>query len=456
VGDDAPLKTGENLPGRPPVLESERDTRLRGTFLSSTALSDGMPSTAELATFATDVSFERLPETVRQGVKRRVLDAVGVAIGRLEQPPADAVRRAVTRQNTSGGSRLWGSEHGSGPADAAMDAASLVASGNGATFLAPTLSATHGSVAAVLSAAEARSAWGEDILAGLAVAHEIHGEFAWNAPIDGFHPATHASIAATAGIGRAMDLDRNTVANAIDLAASRMTLAVGDGEFETVALGSAAHTAVYACLLAENGLGGPDSLTGSDGWHDLVGPFEVDLDPGCERVLDAAIRPYDAHPYAQSAIEAAITLAEDAALDPATVEAVRVETIADAVSELEANTVAAALVDREVTTRPGERADLRPVADVVEISALDEPAERAERGELPASVVVECHDGERYEASVQRFTGHPSKPASWGVVEEKFHALADARYDLDRRAETIETVRGLEAETAAELSRLLD
>lgn len=411
-----------------------------------------MPSTAELAGFTTDVPFEQLPEAVREGVKRRVLDAVGVAIGSLGRTPGEEVRQAVREQSASGRSRLWGSEHGAGPADAAMDVASLVASGNGATFLAPTLSATYGSVAAVLSAAEARSASGEDILAGVAVAHEIHGELAWNAPVDGFHPATHVAVAATAGVGRTAGFGERTVANALGLAGSRTTLAVGADRFDAVALGSAAHTAVYASLLTESGIDGPDSLAGPNGWHDLVGPFEVDLDPGCERVLDAAIRPYDAHPYAQSAIEAVIELAENAALDPADVEAVRVETVSDAVSELDPRAVAAALVDRELVVRPTERADLRPVADVVRVGVLDDSVGE----DLPASVVVECHGGSRHEASVERFTGHPGKPAPWGVVEEKFHALADARYDADRRTEIIDTVRNLEAETAEELSRLLD
>jgi len=414
-----------------------------------------MASTAEIAEFATDVSHGGLPESVRAAAKRRVLDAVGVGVAGVGAAQTDAVRRAVSVQNASGRSRLWGSDLGASPPDAAMYDAGLVASGNGAVFLAPALVGVGDCVAAVLAAAEARSATGEDVLAGLAVAHEVRGELAWNAPLDGFHPATHGAVAAAAGVGRAMGLGRETLASAVGLAATRATLAVG-GADDPVATGTGALTAVYACLLAESGVEGPDPLGADDGWRAVVGPFDLDLDPGCERVADAAVLPYDAHPYAQTAVQAAIELAADAALDPADVETVRVETFADAADVLEAGAVAAALVDRELPVRPEVRADLRPVVDAVEVRATDGATERAETGEVPARVTVECRGGTVHEVDRAYFTGHPAEPASWGTVEEKFHAVAGGRYDADRRTEIVDIVRGLEAESATELLRLLD
>ncbi|WP_411715177.1 MmgE/PrpD family protein [Natronomonas sp.] len=415
-----------------------------------------MPSTAELAAFATDVTYDRLPTEIREAAKRRILDAVGIGIGSIGEGPTDAIRRTVTTQNVTGRSRLWGSDLSAAPPDAALYNGALVEVGNGAVFLAPTFGSAHGPAAAILAAAEARSVPGEAVLAGLAVAYEIHGELAWNAPIDDFHPATHSAIAAAAGAGRTMELDEEQLASAIGLAASRATLAVGDEEHAPLAVGTAALSAVYACLLAEGGVVGPESVESPDSWQDIVGPFDVDLDPGCERVTDAAFRPYDAHPYAQPAIEAAIDLSGDAALDPAEIDTVSVETFADAVPEIDSMALAAALVDRDVAVHPGDRADLEPVADAVELHAVAELDERAENGEVPARVIVTCVDGSVHEGARQWFTGHPATPESWGDVEEKFHALADSRYDPERRTKIVDTVRGLEAETAAELSRLLD
>ncbi len=415
-----------------------------------------MPTTPEVAEFAADVSYAALPDPVRAATKRRVLDAVAVGIGSVGREPTGAVRRSVSVRNATGRSRLWGSDLGGSPPDAALYDAALVGSGNGAVFLAPTPGAAGGSVAAVLAAAEARNATGESVLAGLAVAHELHGELAWNAPIEGFHTATHAAIAAAAGAARAMSLDAAAIADAVGIASMRATLAVEGETADALAVGTAARAGVDAALLADSGVDAPDALGGAGGWTDVVGAFDLDLDPGCERVQDAAIRPFDAHPYAQTALEAAADLATDAALDPADVDAVTVETFADAVPSLPAIAVAKALVDREVTTRPTGRADLEPVADAVTVTADEALTARADGGQLPARVTVTCRDGAVHEAELDRFAGHPGRPASWGLVEGKFHGLVGARYEADRRTDIVETVRGLEAETVAELTRLLD
>lgn len=415
-----------------------------------------MATTAGLAGFAADVTYADLPDPVREATKRRVLDAVAVGIGRVGRDPTGGIRRAVSVQNATGRSRLWGSDLGGAPPDAALYNAALVGRGNGAVFLSPTPSAAGGTVAAVLAAAEARSATGESLLAGLAVAHEIHGELALNAPIDGFHPATLAGVATAAGAARAMTLDAAGIEDALGLAAMRATLAVAGDAVDSLALGAAVRAGVDAALLAEGGVDAPDAIAGSGGWHDHFGAFDVDLDPGCERVGDAAVRPFDAPAAAQPALEACVELAEDAALDPADVDAVTVETFADAVPDIEATALAKALVDREVTTRPTGRADLEPVADAVAVRPADDLTALADRDAMPARVTVECRDGAVHEVERDRFTGHPARPAPWGVIEEKFHGLAAPRYDGERRTAVVATVRGLEAETAAELSRLLE
>ena len=67
--------------------------------------------------------------------------------------------------------------------------------------------------------------------------------------------------------------------------------------------------------------------------------------------------------------------------------------------------------------------------------------ERAERGEVPARVVVKTRDGAVHEAELARSIGHPARPAARGAVEEKFHALAGDRYGTERWTEMLDTVR---------------
>jgi len=414
-----------------------------------------MTSTEEIAGFAADVEYDRLPEEVREAAKRRLLDAVGVALRNRDRGRVAAVRGGLLSGPLhADGCRLWGTADAVHPSRAAAGNAVAVAAGNAPTFLAPTPAPIGGSIAAVATAAEAAGATGETALAGVAAALEVHGECAWNAPLDGLHPATHTAVAAAAGAGRTMGFGASTIADVVGIAAGRLALAVGDPD-DPLPAANAARSALQACSLADSGVSAPDAIAAPGGWHDRVGPFELDFDPGCERVRDAAVLPYDAHPYGQSAIEAAIDLAGERPIDPADIGSVTVETFDAAVPEIDPERVAAALVDRELAVHRGSRADLEPVVESIAVAADGALTDRHERGMVPARVSVEFRDGSVAEADRDRFEGHPTTPATWGTVEEKFHAAVGEAYDRSAREATIETVRSFEADGVTELDRLL-
>ena len=416
-----------------------------------------MTSTESIAEFAVEVTYDGLPEGVREGAKRRLLDVIAVGLQNRDDATVAAIRDGIALDGgDENRSRVWGSPSSAAASRAAMGNAAAVAAGNGPVFPSPTPAPTGGSIAAVLAVAEDRGKTGEKTLAAIAAALEVRGELAWHAPLDELHPATHTAVAAAAGAGQVAGLDESELTSALGTAASRVTLGVGDEAFTSVATGNAAAAGVDACLLAGGGVSAPDGLTAPNGWHDLVGPFDLDFDPGCERVRDAAVLPYDGHLYGQPTIEAAIDLASEIALDPADIESVAVETINRAVPEIDAERVAAALVDRALSVHQGDRADLHPIVEETSISAADDALERTDPESIPTRVAVETYDGDAYETTSDRFEGHPTTPASWGVLEEKFHTLARGCYDRARREEIIETVRSFEAESPAELARLLD
>jgi 2-methylcitrate dehydratase len=422
-----------------------------------------MTSTAEIAEFVVEVTHDRLPEDVREAAKRRLLDTVAVGLYNRDGETATAIREGLRSEGRNAdGCRTWGSPSSADPLRAVTANAAAVAAGNGSTFPSPTPAAAGGSIAATLVAGEACGATGETTLAGIAAALEVRGELAWHAPLDGLDPATHTAVAAAAGAGRVAGLDGEELTNALGIAASRVTLAVGSGHesgaggFAPIATGNAAAAGVKACAIADGGAAGADGFTAPNGWHDLLGPFDLDFDPGCERVRDAAVLPYDADLYAQPAVEAAIDLADETALDPADVETVTVETVERAVPAIDVDRIAAALVDRELSIHRGARTDLRPIAESTSISVTDDVSERIDAGASPTRMAVETYDGDVYEATSERFEGHPAAPAPWGLVEEKFHALAGGRYDRDRRETIVGTVRSFEAENPTELALLLD
>ncbi|QLG63662.1 MmgE/PrpD family protein [Halorarum salinum] len=450
-----------------------------------------MTTTAELAGFVRSVSYDSLSSDVREELKKRVLDSVGIGVGALGAEPVDAVAATVTEFGHGGPCHLWGREETVPPAEAAMYNTALTRYLDFMdSFLAPG-ETPHPSdnVASVVACGEVADASGRELLEAIGVAYEIQGELAWNAPVRdrGFDHVTHTVISAAAGAGAVLDLSHDQLRNAIGIAgtahnALRVTRTGGINEWKGIASANAARNAVFSVLLARNGMEGPVNLfEGQKGWKEVVsGPFEVDLDPGCEHVFDTMTKRYVAETYAQSAVEGIIELAERERIDHEDVEAIRLETFAGAKliigggegSRYEVETkaqadhslpymLAASLLDREMTATAYESERIRRGAVQTllrRVEVEEDPAltERFEDGEMPARIEVELADGTVHRIEKDAFGGHPSKPMSWEQVEAKFTTMAEGRYDEARRAEIVETIRSLEDHDVADLVVLLD
>ena len=450
-----------------------------------------MTTTGELADFALSVEYDDLSGDVRDELKRRVLDAVGIAVGALDASAVEQVRDTVVELEPDGPCRLWGTDRFASPAGAAMHNTALTRYLDFMdSFLAPG-ETPHPSdnIAAVVAVAEGRGLSGAELLAGLGVAYEVQGELAWNAPVRdrGFDHVTHTVVSAATGAGRVRGLDRNELRNAIGIAgtahvALRVTRTGGINEWKGVASANAARNAVYSVVLADHGMDGPvDLFEGQKGWEQVVsGEFEVDLDPGCGRVRDTMTKRYVAETYAQSAVEGVIELAVENDVDPGDVESVRLETFHGAAliigggegDRYEVHTkaqadhslpymLAAALIDRELTSAAYDperirREDVQTLLRRVEVREDERLTEQFENGLMPAVVEVETADSTTYRVERDAFRGHPTEPMSWRELAEKFETLTRERYDAAHREEIVETVRTLDERDVADLVALLD
>jgi len=450
-----------------------------------------MTTTGELADFAAAVSYEDLPADVREELKKRVLDSLGIAVAAMGAAPTRAVRETVTELAASGPCRLWGTDQFVSPTGAAMYNTALTRSLDFMdSFLAPG-ETPHPSdnVAAVLASAEAADRSGAELLASVAAAYEVQGELAWNAPVRdrGWDHVTHTVISAAVGAGDARGLDREELRNAIGIAgtahnALRVTRTGGINEWKGVASANAARNAVYSVALADHGMEGPvDLFEGQKGWQQVVsGDFDVDLDPACPRVRDTMTKRYVAETYAQSAVEGVVELAAADDVDPARVESIHLSTFHGAALiigggegdryEVETRAqadhslpymLAAALVDGELTAdsyAPARiaRDDVQTLLRAVDVEEDDALTARFEDGEMPAIVEITLDDGTTHRVEKSAFEGHPSRPMSWDALEAKFEATASARYGPPRRAQIVETVRSLDERDVSDLVALLD
>ncbi len=450
-----------------------------------------MTTTAELAAFVVGTDFDDLSEDVVEETKKRILDSVGIGLGAIGEEPVEIVRKTVREVSADGDCRLWASDDFSSPPQAAMYNTSLTRYLDFMdSFLAPG-ETPHPSdnIASVVACAEEADASGEDLVTAVAVAYEVQAELAWNAPVrdKGWDHVTHTVISATCGAASVLGLDEQQIRNAVGIAgtahnALRVTRTGGINEWKGIASANAARNAVYSTMLARNGMEGPvDVFEGQKGWKQTVsGDFEVDLDPGCERLHDVMTKRYVAETYAQSAVEGIIELAEENDIDPQSVESIHLDTFEGAKliigggegSRYEVETkaqadhslpymLAAALIDREMTNDAYEperiqRDDVQTLLKTVDVEADDELTEAFENGQMPAVIDVEMDDGTTYHVEKEDFAGHPRNPMSWEQVEEKFDKSAANVYDESKRDDIVEAVRELEERDVSDVIGLLN
>lgn len=449
-----------------------------------------MTTTEELAEFVQEVSIEEFSEETREELKKRVLDSVGIGINALGHDPVEVVHQTVQRANQGNDCTLWGRGETSSPVGAAMHNTALTRYLDFMdSFLAPG-ETPHPSdnIGAVIAAGEYVDASGEDLLEGVGVAYEVQGELAWNAPVrdKGWDHVTHTVISATCGVAKVLDLDIETTRDAIGIAgtahnALRVTRTGGINEWKGIASANAARNAVYAVLLASDGMEGPKNLfEGQKGWKQVIsGEFEIDLDPACTRVHEVMTKRYVAETYAQSAVEGIIELAEREDLDGSDVELIDLETFAGAKliiggGEGDRHTVerkaqadhslpymlAAALLDRELGNAQYDRDritrdDVQRLLRRVTVEENDSFTERFDNGEMPARVTIVLEDDTTHVVEKDAFEGHPTNSMDWNRIERKFQNTAATQYNDERRENIIGTVRNIETRDINDLTALL-
>ncbi|WP_049997745.1 MmgE/PrpD family protein [Halococcus sediminicola] len=450
-----------------------------------------MTTTDGLADLVDEVSYDDLSEDVREELKKRVLDSVGIAIGALGADATESVRRTVAETAGGDAARIWGSEKRASPTGAATYNTSLTRYLDFMdSFLAPG-ETPHPSdnIGSLIACGEHADASGTQLIEAVGTSYEIQGELAWNAPVRdrGYDHVTHTVISAAAGSGKILGLDHEQLRNAIGIAgtahnALRVTRTGGINEWKGIASANAARNAVYSALLARNGMEGPvDLFEGQKGWKQVIsGDFSVDLDPSCERVFDTMTKRYVAETYAQSAVEGVIELAEEADIDPEQVNSIHLDTFHGAKliigggegSRYEVETkaqadhslpymLAAALIDREMTNAAYDperirQEDVQELLRKVEVEENDELTDRFEGGEMPAVIDIALGDDSTRHVEKDAFNGHPTNPMTWEQVEEKFTTMTEERYDEDRREEIVDVVENLEDHAVADLTALLD
>jgi 2-methylcitrate dehydratase PrpD len=289
------------------------------------------PLAGQLAAFAAQATFARLPAEVIDSVRLRVLDILGICV-------------AASRLDTSQAARDWVTDQGGRPQAHAIGIsepvpAALAAFVNGVlahsldyddTHLPSILHPSACVVPAALAAAQYAAADGQATIAAIASGLEIcvrlgmagyrrdsqtsvfleHGQHA---------TSICGAVAAAVSSGLLLGLDADGIVNAIGVAASMSAGIIeanrAGGSVKRMHCGWAAHAGVSAAQLAARGFTGPATvLEGRFGFfqawlHGDYDPAALTDDLGRTWAVPGIFfKPYPANHFTHAAIDAAIAL----------------------------------------------------------------------------------------------------------------------------------------------------
>lgn len=453
-----------------------------------------MTTAEEMAEFAVSTSFADLSEEVVDETKKRVLDSVAIAAGAIGEEPVEILRETVLELDQTGATSIWGSDKKTSPPLATALNGGLVRYLDfmDAYLLSGEVPHPSNNVAPSVVAAEYNDASGEELITAIGVAYEVHYQLGKNAPLmdRGWDHGTYVCFASAAGTGILFDLDRDALMNAIGIAgaghnALRVTRTGDITMWKGLSASNAARNAVYAVMLANNGMEGPtDVFEGQKGWKQIIaGDFDVEYTP-CEAVPKTMTKKYMAGTVAQTQLDGLEELLARENIGGAEIDRIDVDTYNRAKvimggtgKEGESGnrhkvhnreqadhslpyTMAVLALDGELGEDQYEPERIRAddVQDLLRrIHIYEDPdlTERYENGEMPAVIRLRTVDGKEYEIEKPYFEGHPATPMSWDHLELKFASLAEGVYTPAEQDRIVDVIQNLEKYDATDLINAL-
>jgi 2-methylcitrate dehydratase PrpD len=453
----------------------------------------GQAVIAQLAAYATQESFDKLPAATVRAARLAILDTLGVTLAGAPEGTAVRVRKMTAHRRAAEEATIIGTPLRVSVEDAAL-ANGTAAHALDYDDLNQSLSGHPSApiLAAALAVAERAGASGAALLTAFVVGVEIeaklgravnpgHYEVGWHAT------ATLGVFGAAAASATLLGLPAAQTAQALAIAASMASgIKANFGtDCKPMHVGHAARCGVEAALLAEAGFtGNPRALEHDDGFGSTHGaggkpawdlataglgaPHEL-VDPGI------GVKRFPSCASTHQALDATLALMEEHAIVPAAVEAVECGVYYLAPHQLiydRAETglqgkfsmpycVSVALLDRTVglaqfTDERVRRDDVQALMPRVRMVVHPEQTTRECLPTRFSEVTITLKDGRRLVRRVSQAKGQPKNPLTAGELEVKFRDCAARTLSPERVKSVLAAVQALETvPDVSVLARLL-
>jgi len=434
----------------------------------------------QLTAYADSLTFEKLPLPVILQAKRLMIDALGCAVGGFASE-ASRIAREVAGE-TSGPLRatVLGSGRKALPDLAAFANGTMIRYLDyNDTYINKDTCHPSDNLSGVLAAAEAAGADGKDLITGIVLAYEIECALCDTGSIlgKGWDQGTYGVLSSALGASKVLGLSKQEMAHALSIAcASNISLVQARhgtlSMWKACAVPNATRQAVFAALLAQKGMTGPDPIfEGKWGFFKAVsdGPFELGPLGGDSaqpfRIMDSRIKPFPSGYYSQTAIEAAIELRKKLK-SAEEIEEVTVHTFEQGAKVMAGDAekwdpktretadhsipyvVAVGLMHGNVGLEHFSDEEMRNPEILGLMQKLkvhqSEECQKAWPGAILNIVEVKTKRGEKHSAQVFHHKGHPKNPMSDKEVEKKFRSLSCGVLASTRVDEILDQIWNLE------------
>ncbi len=424
-------------------------------------MSLAMSLSERLSEYASSLAYGDLGETVIKEAKKRLLDAIGCAIGAYGETPVKAARRLAEKGYPGSASTLLGTKRKTTP-----DMATFV---NGAmvryfdfndTYLSKEPGHPSDNIPACLATAEMEGRSGKDLLLAIVLAYEIQCRLCDAADLRhrGWDHVCYGLVSGALASGRLLGLSREQLSQAVNISlnshlAMRQVRAGGLSMWKGFSFSNASRNAVFSAFLAREGMTGPSPVfEGEMGFFNQVsGRFQLDIRSfGGKgkgfKLEETFVKFYPAEYHAQTAIWAALDLRKQIGGDPAkriafvgietheagyTILAKDPEKWAPETRETADHSlpyiVAMALLEGKVdnetySARKLKDPEVREFMKRV-IVKEDKALTAAYPGSISNRITVKLDDGKTLVKQVDVPTGHPKNPMTEVEIERKFRLL---------------------------------
>lgn len=444
-------------------------------------------TTQILADYVTGLKFGQLPDSTVGQTKRRLIDAIGCAMGGYASEPAAIARRIAARHQGEPSARVIGAGRRT-----SMEMATFA---NGVmtryldyndTYISKGSGHPSDMISACLAVAEAHRASGSDLLLSIVAAYEVYTGLADVVGLRdlGWDQGLYVVLGSAAGAAQLLGLTREQTANALAIAMSanvptRQTRSGELSMWKGCATAASARAGVFSALLAADGMSGPTAaFEGRHGvWDQVTGPFELKRLGGGGTAFGIErtnLKFFPSEYHSQAPLAMALELRRKVRVED--IEAINVQTYHTAYSEIGSEPekwnpqtretadhslpylLAVALADGFVKVESFSQERMRdPV-----LRQLMQRIKIAENpqftGQFPTKLVTEIElltrGGDRWVETASYPKGHAQNPMSDAEVDLKFMSLCEPLIDLAQRETLLGALR--EIDGARDVGRILD